>query len=241
MPRFFVAKGEATPLPTDETGVRPIDQLRLDGQTWVVTANDEDALRLRRREDCEELRATARSDLNAHELTGPLRELHAAPLWLVTIEGLGQREDAPGLKNPLEALGRLFGPFPSPEPIKVRGHLSTTRAELLDGVLLGSWTPFRAGGAANVLLAGGSAEELAAGRGVILAHESNVRKLLHALMSAIRTDRQREAPAEPAGPELPVPSRAELESTLLARGYRVRGDVAEHRPPGVLGCSSETG
>ena len=235
LPRFFIAEGEPTPLPAAETGPQPIDQFRMDGQTWMVTANHEGWLQLRRREDCEELGAAARGDLNAHELAGPLRELRAALVWLMAIEGLKKRENTSGWNDPLEVAGMLFGPFPSPAPMMVRGHLSTTRGELQDGILVGSWTPFHPETAANVLLAGESPDELAAGRGVILAYETNVRKLLHALLSAIRIDQQGEAPGKLAEQELPVPSRAELESTLVARGFRVRGDLAERRRPGFLG------
>ncbi len=70
---------------------------------------------------------------------------------------------------------------------------------------------------------------------MILAHETNLRKLLYVLLSALRTDQKTEAPGKLAAQELPVPSRAELESSLTASGFRVRGDLAERRKAGVLG------
>jgi hypothetical protein len=256
LPRFFVADRPPRPLERSAAGLHAIDLFRRGEETWAVTVDAAGGLALHDAAARAALDPGVRRTLNAQEMLGPPREVVAEELFLFALERVEQPANVPGLNDPVEAYGTLFGPFPSDDPAATRGHLAATRADILDGVLLGSMTPFHLAGPLGgergvvpVPLAGEDAEALVLGRGVVLAypvppdlvdlggvaHDLLARAVLHDLLSALRDDQAEEGTGTLPSREVPPPSRAALEASLAARGFRVDGDTARRPRRGFLG------
>lgn len=250
-PRHFVPDGPSSPTPPAPSTLMALDQIRIGSEEFIVTTDLEGHLRRHPANERRAMGHVVHANLNANELAGPVREIHSADLWLLALHGLSPRGPVPGLNDPVEVTGTLFGPFPSEAPQMTHGRLSTTRGDLLDGLVIGSWSPFRLSEAgrtvSHLMLAGDSEQETKAGRGLVLAYpispamlsldtaanDAMVLELLYELLSALRTDQQ----AEGVGslPVLPVPDREALKATLEARGFTIRGDAATRPRRGLLG------
>jgi hypothetical protein len=99
------------------------------------------------------------------------------------------------------------------------------------------------------MLPGEEAPMLEDGRGISLAYplaagavdvgdvgnDEAVRTLLYEQLSAMRAEQQEAQPGALAEATLPVPNRSSVEASLRQRGYRVRGNVALRRRPGLFG------
>ncbi|MGI5863491.1 MAG: hypothetical protein ACOX6T_15755 [Myxococcales bacterium] len=254
-PRFFVPESSPRPL-TESTPLYLVDAFLHRGTRYAVTLDAYGSLWPWPDAERDRLPPRMRRELNAHELSGPLRSLDTDRLWLFALHRLSPPGPTPGLNDPVEAFGTLCGPFPSSTPLAVEGHVATTRGDLLEGIVRGAWTPFLFGEGAgerridSLLIAGGDEAETAAGTGVIVAwplstkaaahgdvaNSAILRSMLHELLTAIRADQIEEGCAGAlAARELPVPSRAELVASLEARGFKIDGAVARRARKGLLG------
>jgi hypothetical protein len=163
----------------------------------------------------------------------------------MALRRIDKRAPVPGLNDPVDACGTLFGPFPSEAPSKVCGRLTTTRGEIIDGLVVGSRTPFHLGeGSAGVLSAPLAGNSSSKGPGLVLAYpmppietsnETMACELLHELLSDVRTGQKAEGGGTLAGRTLPAVSRAALEASLEARGFTIRKGRATRPRKGVLG------
>jgi hypothetical protein len=158
-------------------------------------------------------------ELSVHELLcssekrPPARAIQAERLFLFEMEFLEQVA-GPELNQPVYAYGTLIGPIVDETPAaRVRGQLTLTRADLLEGFAIGREFAFRcaaegtgAHAVYHALLPGGRAEDIAEGRDVLLAYplaptelaEENlenaaiVQLLVAELVEALRKDLSRE-------------------------------------------------
>lgn len=257
LPRYFVPRADPVAVPPLRgpllTHVR--DVLRVGGRgrsvREVVVATDRQNA-LHWIDDPAALTAAQRSQLHHHELLRrrPARHVDAEQIWLFGLQLLEQPGDAPGLDDPVWLYGRLFGPFPSADPVCADGQLTIARSDLLAGFARGAADALHVAAspparALHALLPGDREEEIEAGRGLVLAYplapaelacpdagnEPMVAQLLHDVLSATLHDAKKHGIAHPltARLHLPVPCRADVEAELEAKGWDVRGDVAFRR------------
>ncbi len=238
-------------MPPAAGGLMALDQFRMDGKPWIVSADTIGQLRLHPSDDRNVFDSSALRDVNANEVSSSMRELHARKLWLFLMRGVQPRGDVPGLNDPVEVRGEFFGPFPSESPVMVQGHLASTRGSVLDGLLMGSWTPFYLNGESrsvtSTLLAGSGPEELF--ESLVLGYPMTeytmkqndmnndpfVRVVVRDLLNVMRVEQIAEGGGKLSEREIPAISRPELIESLESRGYRISGEIAERRPDGILG------
>lgn len=201
------------------------------------------------------LSAAIRGQIAYHEVAlGTLRHIHASELCVLALSHVEAAPPVPGINDPLYLHGTLSGPFVSPHAApeqSAQGHLTLTRADLLDAFVHDAARAFLyAGDAAgrtprcfHLTLAAERAEEIAAGRGIVLAYplleadvlfrdasnDAQLAQMLYDTLSPMCTDAGRDPST------IPVPSRRALEQNLVADGYRIEGDVAIRNAQGVLG------
>ncbi len=177
------------------------------------------------------------------------RQIEAGEVYLFYLQVLEQLPEAPGLNDPIYLYGTLFGPYPSASPVAgVEGQLTVTRADVLEGMLLGAEFAFRfAGNGGNpsrcfhLMLPADGEHAIRQGQGVVIAYpllppeliladvanELFACRLLYDTMSALKSDVEQEKIPHPLNRvTLPVPSRALLEQQLQTEGYEIKGEKA---------------
>jgi hypothetical protein len=207
-------------------------------------------------DDLAALPGALRAQVHHHELLlrRPPRHLDVTAAWLFELQLVEQAGDAPGLDDPVWLYGRLSGPYPTPAelggPVTMQGQLTVSRSDLLAGFVRGSLDALHVAStppsrALHALLPGDREDELERGRGVILAYpmvpaelaptdaanEALVAQILHDVLSATAADAKKHGHPHPLAKmkHLPVPSRADVERELDAKGWDVKGDVAYRR------------
>lgn len=206
----------------------------------------------------------AKAQLAFHDVaSGRSLDLRCDELFVFDLSAIEMLPDAPGLDDALYLYGAMRGPYPRVLGAPVRavdGQLTVTRSDLLRGLVEGvasafAYAPDAHGSrCVHALLPGERADKIDAGRGVVLAlplspgwvldapvpNDLVAAQLLYDVLSALRADVQHPPMATP----LPVPSRALLERTLIAAGWKITGNEAT-RPKGkgllgsVLGGSEK--
>jgi len=176
-----------------------------------------------------------------------LRRVEAARggLWLMTIELLEQLPDAPGPNDPVYLYGTLW-PADDARALGQRGQLTTTRGDVLRGLVEGAAWAFtyppdeheRVPRAFHLALPGDRADELAAGRGLVLAYpaadvallgahaanELQVLHLYHDVLAALRVDVDHPRDDDAGGDPLPVPDLTDVVKDLVDDGWTVAAD-----------------
>jgi hypothetical protein len=263
-PRYFVphAASPVESAPCDATEViHAVDAFRLEpaslGESeWFVCTDVVGQLQLIPGSDRARLPASVQAQLAHHEVASgrPPRRLAATELFFFATELVEHPADAEGFNDPVYLYGTLTGPWPGPHVPRTLGQLTVTRGDVLAGFAHGAQDAFHyvkdaesrdAPRAYHALLPGDRAEQLAQGRGLVLAypavpselqahHAANgaqVAMVLHAVLAQLREDaRANKGPPALAALELPVPSRAMALADLELRGYEVKGDLATPRP-----------
>ena len=197
------------------------------------------------------LPAELRQALAHHELARgkPARRLDAASLSILLIERVEQAMDTPGLDDPLQLHGRLYGPFgDAAPPVVTTGTLTVTRGDLLHGLCAGAPDALMATGLGgrparclHALVAGDTPDATRAGRGLVLAYalcpaeigppdaanEALVAEILEDVLTALQAD-LRAAGQDSAFAKrvLPVASRADVEAELEREGWEIQGNSA---------------
>ncbi len=181
---------------------------------------------------------------------GVPRGIRAKALWLFAFDMWQALPDAPGVNDPIELHGTLFGPFPRADGrvLAQEGHIVATRADALAGLVDGTRRAFvfasDALGAmarcAHVMVPADREQAIAAGEGLVLmyplggavmdledaANELIVAALYYELLTALECEHP---PTH--GEPLPVPDRAALVAALEAEGFEIDGDEAVRRDP----------
>lgn len=176
------------------------------------------------RRDDPALTARAQRELHSHELLSSSarraagRALGAERLFLFDMELVEQAGSGGELNQPVFVYGTLLGPLlPGAAPARHKGQLTLTRADVLEGLLLGQDWPFlyadepgRERRHHHAFLPGGRAEELAAGRDLVIGYPrvpqdlsvgdpenaAVVQLLVGELAAAIRADLERSERAQ---------------------------------------------
>ncbi len=200
------------------------------------------------------LDSAARTELAYGEVScRPRRTIYAEELYLFDLELVEQSSDAPGTNDPVHLYGALQGPYPAaPDHTasRIEGQLTVTRADVFAGLASGAGHAWRYGSSSetavgrclNLLLPADRTEEIAAGRGLVLAYpllppdlwmpapanEILVSQILFDLLAALRKDLGGEDAMK-----LPVPNRSAFIAELEGQGYTVEGGVATRRAAGT--------
>ncbi|WP_223637609.1 hypothetical protein [Corallococcus sp. EGB] len=264
LPRYFVphATSPVEPAPCDASEVvHALDAFRLEpaylGESeWFVCTDVVGQLQLIPGSERARLPASVQAQLAHHEVASgrPPRRLAATELFFFAPEVVEHPSDVDGFNDPVYLYGTLTGPWPGNAVMRVNGQLTVTRGDVLAGFAHGAQDAFHyvkdaesrdAPRAYHALLPGDRADQLAQGRGLVLAypavpaelqahHSANgaqVASVLHAVLGQLQDDaRAHQGPRELATLELPVPSRAMAIADLELRGYEVKGDLATPRP-----------
>jgi hypothetical protein len=178
------------------------------------------------------------------------RTISAAAMHLLVLDQLGTAGDLPGANDPIEDHGTLWGPFPGNDVHAQRGILSTTHADVLEGLVRGAWHAFHPVGEAgggqtrsyHAMLAGGDEEEMAKGEGLILALPASpwgvsdadsgnalaCTQLLFQILNQMKASP--DAPGSLHSEILPVPSRGAYEARLRSQGFEI-GDAFATKSP----------
>ena len=200
------------------------------------------------------LDSAARAELAYGEVScRPRRTIYAEELYLFDLQLVEQSSDAPGTNDPVHLYGALQGPFPAARDgaaSLIEGQLTVTRADVFAGLAGGAGHAWRYGSSSetavgrclNMLLPADRSEEIAAGRGLVVAYpllppdlwmpapanEVLVSQILFDLLAALRKDLGGEDAMR-----LPVPNRSAFIAELEGQGYTVEGDVATRRTTGT--------
>ena len=254
LPRFFVPRAASEPMPPGRaallTQLRDTFRLGAGGPQAVVGVDMKGRLQLVTADVPASLTTAVRGQLVHHEATGrSAREVDAVELWLFDPQLVEQAVDTPGVNDPVQLHGVLYGPFDGISPATAtRGTLTVTRADVLAAVLDELEEALRVTGPGglgerclHLCLPGGLEQELAEGRGIVLAwpslpaeldasdvaNEPVCKGLLFDLLAAMQVDLRAVDPkAAFAGRTIPIPSRPDLERELQAEGWEVKGDTA---------------
>jgi len=254
--RYFAAHGAVVDLPAaHDTGMaRALDAFVLGGARTprrVVVARDlTGELHVVDEDGPAGLPDALRRDIGRHEIARGERPrlLDADEVWLLVIDLLEQPADSPGTNDPVHLYGRLSGPWgpPSSTPRACNGQLTVTRGDLLRAFAESAGQPFLVDGGAilHALLPGDRVEDVAAGRGIVLAYpllpldaggldggnEACVVQVFDGLVRALQYDLRTQAGSSSfAARLLPVVDRRAEEARLEAEGFAVDGDVAERK------------
>lgn len=266
-PRYFVPRPTREAAAPTASGpgriVHALDLFVLEesahrGREWMVGLDEAGTLVLLPIEDRRHLPAAVQAELSYHEVaSGGPRRLAFSEVYLFSAQFIEPAADAPGANDPVHLFGTLHGPFPRPAGVTAaatEGQLTVTRADLLEGLVMGEAWAFRFSGEVgsagpssrcfHMMLPGDREEVAAEGRGVVLAYpllppeltltdaanEILVSQLLYELLAALREDlRKEQAECVWLTDELPVPSRAAFIQRLESDGYTLEGDVAVRR------------
>lgn len=256
LPKYFLSRaGAPNPARQPQSPAHVVDCFCLTNnhtasQEWIVATDSLGNLQAFADDSRNHLPAQVQTELAWFEMSSHhKRQIEAAEVYLFYLQVLEQLPEAPGLNDPIYLYGTLFGPYPSPSPVAgVEGQLTITRADLLEGMLLGAEFAFRfAGNGGNpsrcfhLMLPADSEDAIRQGQGVVLAYpllppeliladvanELFTCRLLYDTMSALKSDAEEEKIPHPLNrTTLPVPSRALLEQHLQAEGYEIKGEKA---------------
>jgi hypothetical protein len=262
-PRYFAARpssgspAAASGAPAPVTAVLDAFVLESDHLApteWVVGFDDLGRLAAQPL-TAEALPASARAQLSFHEVAGGSRRaVRASELHLFEIQLVEQAAASPGFDDPVHLYGTLLGPL-GVGGAAVEGQLTVTRADVLDAAIAGAKHAFRYGGdgsarAFQLLLPADRLEELAQGRGLVLAYpvlsgdlhatvpgnEFFFNQILYDVIVGLWADVEAEAPPPRRRPQdVPVPNRALLEQRLQSEGFVIEGDRAVRKRKGLLG------
>ncbi len=248
MPRFFVGSARSAVREARVDRPAELDEIAATltvGDTELIVGLDAGrALKVVSASARAELPPRAKAQLAFHEVAGRRpTTIRAREVYVFDLQMVELLRDAPGLNDPLYLYGTLRGPYPDAltrGATAIDGQLTTTRGNLLEGLIGGVATPFvhepRTEGchAIHAMLPGDRAEEIAAGRAVIAAfpvattslsggaaNDLLVAQIFHDVLAALRAELGVVA-AEPR----PVPSRPALEERLIREGWRIDGDDA---------------
>jgi len=252
LPRFFLpsahdVEGELAP-PTEPTFVLDLFVHTRAGEAprEVMTGLDAlGALSLHEADRRDERLGSIRQHLAHAEVGGAgLRRVEAGAggLWLFAVELLEQLPDAPGANDTLYLYGTLW-PADAPASPGVRGQLTTTRADVLRGLVEAERWAFRyppdeaerVPSAYHLMLPGDRAEVVRAGQGLVLAYpamdpellgshagnELQVLGFFHDVLAALRRDEEHDGASEDV---LPVPDVTGFVNDLVAQGWVLSED-----------------
>lgn len=265
-PRYFVRHAQTNAVDTD-AGAMPLHLVdaffvgnrHLEERELFVAVDELGKLRLLSGEQRDSFSAALQTELAFHEISGnrPARLIEASEVFLFDLQLVEQTAGAPGWNDPVYLYGTLFAP-PLPansgeRAAGIKGQLTVTRGDLLDGLVQSSDDAFRYGEAGGIggklsrcfhlLLPGGTDEEIRGGAKIVLAYplfpaellaatadaanEILVSQILYDLLSALKADFERERIAHPLRSTiLPVVNRSALERELEAQGYEIEGGTA---------------
>ncbi len=270
LPKYFLRRADApNPAPLPQSPAHIVDCFCLNNrhtanQEWIVAVDALGNLQALPDGNRQNLPPQVQTELAWFEMSDHRkRQIEATELYLFYLQVLEQLPEAPGLNDPIYLYGTLFGPYPSASPVAgVEGQLTITRADLLEGMLLGADFAFRFAGSGgdpsccfHLMLPADTEDAVAHGQGVIIAYpllppelivnevanELFACRLLYDTMSALKADAEEENIYHPLKQTtLPVPSRALLEQQLQTEGYEIKGDKAVRKsnrdgePAGLL-------
>ena len=250
LPRYFVARSSAS-LPALHSALLAFvtDSFRIPfaGPEACVAVDRAGTLHVFTENVQTALPAALRAELGRHELAlaRPCRQLPAATVWVLAVEGLDQPRAAPGLNDPIVLEGTLYGPFGAPSaPGRHAGGLTVTRGDLLSGFADAAADAFvttgLGGKVARCLHAMLPAGET--GRDdIVLAYlltpselaptdagnEPLVAQLLFDVLVALQHDLREIDGKHPfVATVLPVPDRRAVEEALEQDGWQIRGNEA---------------
>jgi hypothetical protein len=188
-----------------------------------------------------ELPARARKQLAFHERTRPHLAIHADELYVMDVQTIEYRPDAPGADDPMLLHGVLRGPYPHKlvDGVSgIEGQLATSRGPLLDGLAFGLERAFlyEAGYSGKTCthvalpIDGGKARSLVLAFPLVPmgddgSNELVVAHLIRGVLGAMRTDLGDDLARDP----VPVPDRRRHERELIAAGWKIKGERAVHR------------
>jgi hypothetical protein len=230
-----------------------------DGVEWVVGRGEDGELSAQPVEPRATLRPAMQSQLAFHENGGRQgRVVPARTLHLFEAQMIEHTPDLPGVNDPVLLHGTLLGPFGDRTAAAARtpGHLTTTRGDLLHGLVKGGASSFlhadrltgKSTRTLHALLPADREERLRLGYGAVLAYpcldvgpglvgpgnEAVVDEMLYGVLAAVWRDVAREWPPPAREADtLPVPSRAAHEWRLTEQGFTIEGDEAVRRRPGA--------
>ena len=264
LPRYFVPHADTLDAAPPELSAAPLHLIdsffignrHLEEREWLVAVDELGNLRAICGENRASLSASLQNELAFNEISGnrAARLIEASEVFLFNLQFVEQPAGAPGWNDPVYLYGTLFGPLsanPDNQAAGVKGQLTVTRGDLLDGIVQSSDDAFRYGGSSGIgggfsrcfhmMLPGDTDENIRRGAGIILAYplfpaellagdaanEIVVSQILYDLLSALKEDLERERFAHPLRSiVLPVVNRFALEQELKSQGYRVEGDIA---------------
>ncbi len=270
LPKYFLSRaGEPNPARQPQSPSHVVDCFRLSNsytasQEWIVATDSLGNLQALPDSNRANLSAQVQTELAWFEMSGyRKRQIEATEIYLFYLQVMEQLPEAPGLNDLIYLYGTLFGPYPSASPIAgIEGQLTITRADLLEGLLLGAEFPFRFAGNGegtprcfHLPLPADGEEEIRQGRGVVVAYpllppeltitdvtnELFACRLIYDTLTALKEDAAEEKINHPLNQiTLPVPSRPMLEQQLQAEGYEIKDDKAvrkanrDGKEPGLL-------
>jgi hypothetical protein len=265
LPTYFIASSDRTARsaepPDISASTHIVDVFRTAeggerSNEWVVTVDALGSLQAFRCDERAAFPQALQSELAFQELisSNASRVLHVREFYLIGARYLDQPAQAPGVNDPVQLFGTLYGPYRNVQDFAINaldGQLTLTRADLLDALLRGAPHAFRypspsgenrnAPRCLHMALPLDREEAIADGRGVALAYllmpadlmlsdaanEVLAAQMIYELLSAFKQDFRKEAPQHPlVGIDLPVPSRPILERQLQAEGYVIQGEEA---------------
>ena len=256
LPKYFLSRaGEPNPARQPQSPAHVVDCFRLSnsytvGQEWIVATDSLGNLQALADGNRANLPAEVQTELAWFEMSGyGKRQIEAAEIYLFYLQVMEQLPEAPGLNDPIYLYGTLFGPYPSASPVAgIEGQLTITRADLLEGMLLGANFAFRFSGNGDgpprcfhLALPAAGEEEIRQGRGIVIAYpllppelivtdvtnELFTCRLIYDTLAALKEDAAEEQIHHPLNQiTLPVPSRAMLEQQLQTEGYEIKDDKA---------------
>jgi hypothetical protein len=267
LPRYFVSRSDSESseqsfISTLEP-VHAIDSFFLGGRhlaerEWLVTIDAGGFLRALCDEELSELPEVVQQDLAFNEVIGSAasRSMDGIEFYTFHLEALEQPPETPGLNDPVYLYGTLYGPFPSASGENqrgIQGQLTVNRLDLLAGLVNSAPYSFHyqtgATGSTsrcfNILLPGDREEEIARGKGLIMAYplmpgeiglgepwnEFLVSNLIFDMLAALKEDLEQEKINHPLrNMTLPVVSRFSLEKELESNGYTIKGEMAMRQP-----------
>lgn len=264
LPRYFVSHADTPDAAAPDISAAPLHLIdsffvgnrHLEEREWIVAVDELGNLRAVPPENRASLAASLQNELAFNEISRnrPARLVEGNEVFLFNLQLIEQPGGAPGWNDPVYLYGTLFGPLPAnsdDQTAGIKGQLTVTRGDLLDGLVQSSDDAFRYGGSSGIagrfsrcfhlMLPGDTDQEIRRGAGIILAYplfpaellagdavnEIVVSQFLYDLLSALKEDFERERVAHPLRSiVLPVVNRCNLEQELKAQGYRVEGDTA---------------
>ncbi|SRR5579883_276501 len=269
LPRYFVSRSDSQfPDSGSASQLEPchaIDSFFLGGRhvvekEWVVTIDTTGALKAIEGDAVSALPEVVQQDVAFNEVIGAAasRSIDGQEFYVFYLEALEQPPETPGLNDPVYLYGTLYGPFPARSQdsyIGIEGQLTVNRIDFLAGIVQsGSYAfhyPTDAASTSStqrcfhILLPGDREEEIARGKGLILAYplmppeivmgepwnELLVAGLVYDVLAALKEDIEKENVRHPlAEATLPVASRRWFIQQLEAQGYAIKGDLAVRQP-----------